>query len=83
MLTSRAVENGTSPAELFDDVKTVEILVDRASIEVFVNGGEVSSTRFVLPKEDGLSVKTEGSPVEIRSLTVFNLKSAWPSGVGD
>ena len=32
---------------------TVEILVDRAFIETFVNEGEVSSTRSVLPKEMG------------------------------
>jgi sucrose-6-phosphate hydrolase SacC (GH32 family) len=52
--------------------------VDRASIEAFVNRGEISSTRFVLPKENGLSVKAEGGSVTIQSLTVYQLNPAGP-----
>ena len=55
----------------------VEILVDRTSVETFVNGGEVSSTRYALPKHNGLSVKAEGGAVTIQSLTVYPLNSAW------
>jgi len=58
-------------------VHTVEILVDRTSIEAFVNHGEVSSTRFVLPKENGLSVKAEDGSVTLKSLTIYPLNSAW------
>jgi len=83
ILTSKTVESGTSPASVFDQIKTVEILVDRTSIETFVNQGEISSTRFVLPHENGLSVKAEGGVVTIRSLTVYLLNSAWPDGVGN
>lgn len=43
----------------------------------------VSSTRFVLPKENGLSVKAEGGPVTLRSLTVHLPNSAWTEGAGD
>ncbi len=57
--------------------------MDRSSIEAFVNRGEVSTTRFVLPNENGLSVKAEGGPVTIQSLTVYPLNSAWTGGVGD
>ena len=56
-------------------------LVDRASIEAFVNRGEISSTRFVLPHENGLSAKAEGGPVTLQSLTVYPLKSAWSDKV--
>jgi sucrose-6-phosphate hydrolase SacC (GH32 family) len=83
VLTSRTVESGHRPASVIDQIKTVEILVDRASIEVFVNGGEISSTRFFLPKENGLSVKAEGGPVTIQSLTIYPLKSAWKDGIGN
>ena len=83
VLTSKTIESGASPAPVADQIKTVEILVDRASIEAFVNRGEISSTRFVLPKENGLSVKAEGGSVTIQSLTVYPLKSAWTDGKGD
>jgi fructan beta-fructosidase len=80
ILTSKTVESGGRPASVASRIKTVEILVDRASIEAFVNQGEISSTRFVLPKENGLSVKAEGGGVSIQSLTVWPLNSAWASG---
>lgn len=56
----------------------MEILLDRGSVETFVNGGEISSTRYVLPGENGLSVEAAGGPVTVKSLTIFPLKSAWP-----
>ncbi len=83
ILTSKTIESGTGPAPVLDKIEAVEILVDVASIEAFVNHGEISATRFVLPKENGLSVKAEGGSVAIRSLTVYPLNSAWPNGVGD
>jgi sucrose-6-phosphate hydrolase SacC (GH32 family) len=84
-LTSKtiAIEPGTRSTSVPDQIKTVEILVDRASIEAFVNGGELSSTTFVLPQENGLSVKAEGGSVTIQSLTVYPLDSAWKDGVGN
>jgi sucrose-6-phosphate hydrolase SacC (GH32 family) len=57
----------------------VEFLIDRTSVEVFVNDGEISSTRYSLPKGTGLSVKAEGGPATIESLTVYPLNSAWGS----
>jgi fructan beta-fructosidase len=83
ILTSKTIESGSPPAPVADQIKTVEILVDRASIEAFVNRGEKSSTRFVLPKENGLSVKAEGGSVTIQSLTVHRLSSAWSDGIAD
>jgi fructan beta-fructosidase len=83
ILTSKTIESGIGPASVADQIKTVEILVDRASIEAFVNRGEISSTRFVLPKENGLSVKAEGGTITIQSLSVYPLNSAWKNGVGE
>jgi len=83
VLTSKTIESGTSPASVLDQVKTIEILVDRASIEAFVNQGEVSSTRFVLPGENGLSVKAEGGNVAVKSLVIYPLNSAWKDGRRD
>jgi fructan beta-fructosidase len=83
VLTSKTLESGNRPASAADRIKTVEILVDRASIETFVNRGEISSTRFVLPNENGLSVTAQGAAVVVQSLVVYRLNSAWPNGVAD
>lgn len=83
MLTNKTIESGHKPAPVQDRIRKVEILVDRTSVEVFVNDGEVSSTRFALPKGGGLSLKAEGGPVKIQSLTVHPLNSAWTERGGD
>jgi len=80
-LTSKTLASGHSPATVSGQIHSVEILVDAASIEAFVNHGEISSTRFVLPHENGLSVKAEGGSVMIKSLNIYSLKSAWPESV--
>ena len=77
ILTSKTVESGTGPHAAQGEVKSVEILVDRASVETFVNKGEISSTRYFLPKQEGLSVKAEGGEVKIHSMSVSELKSMW------
>lgn len=81
VLTSKTLESGNNPAPVIDQIKSVEILVDRTSIEAFVNRGEISSTRFVLPKENGLSVKAEGGPVTFQSLAVYPLNSTWKDSI--
>jgi sucrose-6-phosphate hydrolase SacC (GH32 family) len=83
ILTSKTIESGASPAPVADQIKTLEILVDRTSIEAFVNRGEISSTRFILPNENGLSIKAVGGSVTIQSLTIHHLNSAWPDGIAD
>ncbi|MHC4756105.1 MAG: glycoside hydrolase family 32 protein, partial [Planctomycetota bacterium] len=57
----------------------LRILVDRTSIEVFANDGEVSMTSCFLPKEKstGLDFYTKDVNVTIRSLRVSKLKSSW------
>jgi sucrose-6-phosphate hydrolase SacC (GH32 family) len=83
VLTSKTVKSGAPAAAVADQVKTVEILLDRASVETFVNHGEISATRFVIPNENGLSVKAEGGPVTIQSLIIHTLNSSWPEGAED
>jgi sucrose-6-phosphate hydrolase SacC (GH32 family) len=83
ILTSNTIQSATSPAPVLDRVKTVEFLVDRTSVETYVNHGDISATIFVLPHENGLSVKAEGGTVTIHSLTVYSLNSAWSDGAGN
>ena len=83
VLTSKTIASGHNPAPVQGQIQKVEMLVDRTSIETYVNDGEVSSTRYVLPKGNGLSVKAEDGAVTIHSLTVYPLNSAWPEEVRD
>ena len=48
-LTNQAVACKSDPAPVTGHVKTIEILVDRTSIETFVNEGEVSLSACFLP----------------------------------
>jgi fructan beta-fructosidase len=79
VLTSKGIQSGSASGAVMGSVRTVEILLDRGSIETFVNHGEVSSTRFALQSGDTISVKAEGGPVTIKSLTLHPLKSMWDS----
>jgi hypothetical protein len=76
-LTHSAVESGHRPAAVQGEVRKVEFLIDRTSVETFVNDGEVSSTRYALPNSSGLSVKAEGGEVMIKGMTLHPLESAW------
>jgi fructan beta-fructosidase len=60
---------------------TLRLLLDRTSLEVFGNGGQVSLTSCFLPASGsmGLSVYTEGGAATLVSLTAHPLHSAWPS----
>lgn len=69
--------SGSAKGQINGNVHHLEILIDRASIETFVNGGVLSSTRFVLPLKAGLAVKARGEGVVIKNLKVFPVKSVW------
>ena len=81
ILTPHSVESGIAPVTIGSEIKSLEILVDRGSIETFANEGELSSTRFALPRENEISLKAENGSVSIESLSVHILNSAWPSSV--
>ncbi|MDP6544989.1 MAG: glycoside hydrolase family 32 protein [Phycisphaerae bacterium] len=57
----------------------LRILIDRTSIEVFANDGELSMSSCFLPKElkTPLELYAKGGEVAIKSLKVRKLKSAW------
>jgi sucrose-6-phosphate hydrolase SacC (GH32 family) len=60
---------------------TLRILVDRTSLEVFANDGKVVMTSCFLPTPEmtGLECFAEGGNPKILSMTVDELKSAWPT----
>ncbi|HZX03445.1 GH32 C-terminal domain-containing protein, partial [Kribbella sp.] len=57
-------------------LRTVRILIDRTSIEVFANDGEVSISSCYLPAGGGL-VLTATAPVQVAT-TLHSLASMWP-----
>ncbi len=78
-LTSKTLACDQRSAKVQDRIESVEILVDTTSIEVFVYHGELSFTKFMLPGENGLSIRADDGAVKIHSLEVYSLRSTWGS----
>jgi sucrose-6-phosphate hydrolase SacC (GH32 family) len=71
---------GAAPLSLPDGHLRLTVLVDRASIETFAGGGRVSLTSCFLPdfSNRGVSLFAKGGTAHVQSLTIYDLKSAWP-----
>jgi len=82
-LTSNGMDGGTGSRPVQGQVTSVELLVDRASVESFANAGEVSCTRFFQPGQNGFSVKATGGGATISSMEVYPLKSMWEGQIGE
>ena len=69
----------SAPLEPANGKITVQILVDRASIEVYGNSGQVAlSSCFLPPAADkSLKLQATGGPAKLVSLKVYPLRSAW------
>jgi fructan beta-fructosidase len=76
-LTHDSIANGTDPVKVRDRLKTVEIIIDRTSIEVFGNNGEVSTSRCYLAGTANLSLQATGGDATVQSLSSWQLESAW------
>ena len=77
-----------------DNVTRLRVLVDRTSVEVFANGGEIGMSSCILPPERETTVRccAERGSVQVRNIVVHHLASAWgdqstqavePAGAGD
>ncbi|GAA3135877.1 sucrose-6-phosphate hydrolase SacC (GH32 family) [Kribbella aluminosa] len=75
-LTHATVTSGSEPQPVSGGLRTVRVLVDRTSVEVFANDGEVSLSRCYLPSGGGL-VLTATAPVRVVA-TLHSLASMWP-----
>jgi sucrose-6-phosphate hydrolase SacC (GH32 family) len=78
LLKRQSVANGTGDQSLSGPLRKVEVLVDRTSIEVFANDGEVSISRCYLPSAGALSLTATGGSATLTSAVVHRLRSAWP-----
>ena len=77
LLTRTNVACGFKPVPVAGALTQFEVLVDRTSVEVFANHGEVSLSTCYLPTESGLSIRADGEPTTIQRLQLIHLKSAW------
>jgi fructan beta-fructosidase len=57
----------------------MEILLDKTSVEIFINDGEVPMAFYYIADEANkkLTLVSEGGEVKLNSLDIFELKSAW------
>jgi fructan beta-fructosidase len=67
-----------APLALPDDMLRLRLVVDRASVEVFADHGQVVLTRNIFPRADQrkLSLTVLGGPLHLDQLAVHTLKSA-------
>jgi sucrose-6-phosphate hydrolase SacC (GH32 family) len=58
----------------------LELLIDRTSVELFGNDGEVALTSCFLPSADDhdLELFTTGPPARVISMEAYPLRSVWP-----
>mgnify|MGYP001056582960 CR=1 FL=1 len=77
VLSHAAIACKSSPQPVQGALKSVEVLIDRTSIEAFANDGEASTSACFLPGDDDLKLTALSGDVVLRSLTVYRLKSAW------
>jgi fructan beta-fructosidase len=69
---------GQLPAPSINGAVSLRVLMDRASVEMFANGGLSVSTSFLLFQPDNRSLQLTGDDgITIRSLRIHSLKSSW------
>jgi fructan beta-fructosidase len=72
-------KDASAPVKPIDGEVSLEILVDRTSVEVFANGGRVYMPVGVIHPEDKhqLAFLSEGGSAKVKRLEVYELKSGW------
>ena len=69
----------TAPMNAVNGVISLQVLLDRASVEVFGNGGSVPMSICFEPKKENRTVAlfSAGGPAKVRSLQAFPMRSGW------
>lgn len=72
-------EDKTAPLAMEDGRITLRMLVDRTSIDIFGNGGQLYMPMGMIVPEDNhtLALAVKGGEAQIYGATVYELKSAW------
>ncbi|WP_436717691.1 glycoside hydrolase family 32 protein [Roseiconus lacunae] len=74
------VDDQTASAPLVDGKQRLTVYVDRTGVEVFASGGRcyVPLPFEMQPENQRLHFETRGGSIQVDSLEVHELKSAWP-----
>ena len=74
-----SVLGSTAPLMPVDNKIILEILIDRASIEVFANGGQVAISNCFTPEEkaEDLVLFNNGGELGVDNLVIYEVESAW------
>lgn len=74
-----SVLGATVPLMPVDNKISLEILVDRASIEIYANGGQTVISNCFTPNEDAneYTLFSSGGELGIVKLDIFTIESAW------
>lgn len=74
-----SVMGSTVEIETPNNALSLEILIDRSSIEVFVNGGQTVISNCFVPVEGANSIAlfTNGGELGIEKLDIYKLNSVW------
>lgn len=69
----------TAPLLPIDNKISLEILVDRSSIEIYANDGQTVISNCFTPTEgaDGLILFTNGGEIVVERLDIYKVESAW------
>jgi sucrose-6-phosphate hydrolase SacC (GH32 family) len=77
----KRLSNGDAAADMSprDDRIRIRILVDRTSVEVFGNDGEVVIPCCLLPREmdQSLEMFAHGGAARIAAMSIYKLKPIW------
>ncbi|GAA3327037.1 hypothetical protein GCM10020331_065400 [Ectobacillus funiculus] len=73
------IRKGKKIEMLHHDVITLQLFIDRSSLELFVNEGELVMTNRIYPDPASLGVElfTEGGSVKLIELEAWTLKDIW------
>lgn len=73
------VLNSTVPVVPVDNKISLEILLDRSSIEIFANGGQTVISNCFTPTEgaEDVALYTNGGELGIDKLDIFEMESIW------
>ncbi len=70
------------PAPAVEGKVTLRALVDRVSLELFINDGQAAASFVVVPKASNRRIIVEGNDdLKVDSLVVNELQSAWGNGI--
>ena len=58
----------------------IQLIMDRSTIEIFINGGEIVFSDLIFPEEDGstiFSIITDSKQGKVYDLKINKLESIW------